>query len=883
MRWVQTPAIFALLVLVATGCISVRLQGPADQMLGTGQQATKSSETRSAQWRQSSAVDFQDGTHFKTKATAVGDGAVTLDGPDGVREGTFTSTVRQASFPFNAVGAVQSSRVPQGAVVDIEVRTSENGKDWSSWVPVHALTPTQDEKDDAESQIVAVKTGRYLQYRALLTSTGEAPVLEDITITYIDSTQGPDMKEAKNALLPKSAGQPSIISRKGWGANEKYRYDANSKEVWPEEYRKPVKIVIHHTLTPNGEKNPPSAVRAIYYYHAVTLGWGDIGYNYLVDAQGNIYEGRRGDGVVAGHSYGHNAGSIGIAVLGDYTSTAVTDATRKSLTELLTWLTDKYAIDPRGESFFVDHNLPNISGHRDANKTTCPGNYLYKDIPGLRQATFDKLTPSTIKIDSPADGAYVFELTPVKLGQQDKWPLSKVDYFVDDKPIASLKAPNLAWSLDPTKLPEGQHKLKAVVTNSLGKQSAATRDFVVRKPPAISWYFAEGSTTQGYQTWLLLMNPNPTPAKAVVTLFDEGGKTDRRELQVAAKSRLNVFLNEIVPNRAVGIRVDADQAIYAERAMYFGHDGHTTMGTTSLSKTWYFAEGSTEAAFETWLLVMNPSDKRAKISVTYYRPNGSVITKAYDVAPTSRFNVWANKDVPDSAVSIKVDSDIPVVAERSMYFDRGRAGHNTSGAIAPSPTWYFAEGSGGPDFNTWILLLNPNDQQARVTAIFLTERGQPQTVAYNVPPRSRMNVWVNQIVPSGAVAARLQSDRPIVAERSMYWADGRAGHNTLGTTAPASQWFLPEGSATGFNEWILMLNPDAAPANVTLTFYDERGNGTVKSYQVPGNSRFSVWANQVVSGYAISTFVQSDRPIVVERSSYLADNSGGTNSMGIPR
>lgn len=871
----------AILALVAAGCVSVELQSPGGRKAENEQGAVKVSLTRSAEWRHGKVVDFQAGTHLKTKVLEVGDGAITL--VDNAQEGTFTSPAKQTDFPFNAVGVVQTSRIPKGASIEIEIRTSQNGRDWSNWIPVHAQAPTKGEKDDAESQILAVKTGRFLQYRALLSSVSSAPVLEDVVVTYIDSTQGPTMEEAKKVVLPKGPGQPTIISREGWGANKKYRYDAEGKEIWPAEFRQPEKIVIHHTLTPNEGSDFAAMVRAVYYYHAVTLGWGDIGYNYLVDAAGNIYEGRRGDGVVAGHAYGHNYGSIGIAVLGDYENTDVSDAARKSLVELLAWLSDKYGIDPRGHSFFVDRDLPNIFGHKDSNRTSCPGKYLYARIPDLRKVTFDKLPPSTVKIESPTDGGYVSGPQIVKLVQEDRWSLTKVDYFVDDKPVASLSGSDLTWRLDPSKYSQGQHTLKVVVTNALGKQSSATQKFVVRRQPASTWYFAEGSTSPGFETWLLLMNPNLVPANAVITVFDEAGKTDRRDLKVGPKSRLNVFINDIAPDKAVGFKVEADQTIYAERAIYFGHDGHTSVGTANLSKTWYFAEGSTESYFNTWLLVLNPNDGPAKLNITYYKPDGTTVRKLHSLGATSRMNISVARDLPGTALAMKVDSDVPVVAERSVYFDGGHGGHNTVGAVAPSQTWYFAEGAGGTDFNTWILLLNPNADPAQVTVSFLQEKGQSQTVSYRVPPTSRMNVWVNKIVSGGAVATKIQADRPIVAERSMYWANGRAGHNTLGAPAPANQWFLPEGSTGGFNEWILLMNPGGNAANVTLTFVDERGQSVAKSYQVPSSSRLNVFVNQIVSGSAISTLVQSDQAIVVERSSYTADNLGGTNSMGIPR
>src|SRR5581483_2113863 len=107
------------------------------------------------------------------------------------------------------------------------------------------------------------------------------------------------------------------------------RFDAQGHEVWPAEPQVPVKVIVHHTVTPNLEADPAATVRSIYYYHAVTLGWGDIGYHHLVDWRGVVYEGRYGGRYVqAGHALQYNRGSIGVACLGDFTSTTPTTAMR---------------------------------------------------------------------------------------------------------------------------------------------------------------------------------------------------------------------------------------------------------------------------------------------------------------------------------------------------------------------------------------------------------------------------------------------------------------------------------------------------------------------------------------------------------------------------
>ncbi len=200
-----------------------------------------------------------------------------------------------------------------------------------------------------------------------------------------------------------------IISRSAWEADESWRLNSEDKEVWPTEYQWPEKFVIHHTAGSDGSDDPEATMRGVYYWHAVVLGWGDIGYNYIIDQQGNIYEGRYGgDGVVGAHVYrtatcakqrfggeeheaNFNPGTIGIAILGDYQATKELSETVKSaLTDLIGNKAIEFGIEPAGESYFVDDTYPNIVGHRDLDCTVCPGKNLYSQFDTIRSEAQEK-------------------------------------------------------------------------------------------------------------------------------------------------------------------------------------------------------------------------------------------------------------------------------------------------------------------------------------------------------------------------------------------------------------------------------------------------------------------------------------------------------------
>lgn len=159
------------------------------------------------------------------------------------------------------------------------------------------------------------------------------------------------------------------------------------KLTWPLQYPREVsKIIIHHTASDNNENNPIKAIRNIFYYHTIGRGWGDIGYNYIIDKEGNIYEGRYGgEGVVGAHAGPGNRGSIGIAVLGNYNETEISDEALHSLELLISQKTKLYKIDPEGNSYFRGKNLPNIIGHNSVMATSCPGKNIIDLLPEIRK------------------------------------------------------------------------------------------------------------------------------------------------------------------------------------------------------------------------------------------------------------------------------------------------------------------------------------------------------------------------------------------------------------------------------------------------------------------------------------------------------------------
>lgn len=227
-----------------------------------------------------------------------------------------------------------------------------------------------------------------------------------------------------------AATAPGVVSRAGWGADETLRFNRRAQLVWPPVFQTAQKLVVHHTAGANGEMGAPAraTIRAIYYYHAVTEGWGDIGYNFLVDAAGTIYKGRstsqflldNGDtsgenslaqGVTAGHAYGYNSGTVGVALLGTFTTVDATPAAKDGLAAFLAWKAGAHGLDALGSSLYTNPvngtqiGFPNVPGHQQVpnNTTECPGGvFLANSLTTIRQTAFASAgTPDSTAPSAP--------------------------------------------------------------------------------------------------------------------------------------------------------------------------------------------------------------------------------------------------------------------------------------------------------------------------------------------------------------------------------------------------------------------------------------------------------------------------------------------------
>ncbi len=370
-------------------------------------------------------------------------------------KGVYLSPVKAVGQSYNAVGSYWEVNYGDPNSLVFEIRGSKDGLSFSNWIDV-----SRDNFEGPDHISTARTFGplqplntAYIQFRLTIPS-GVAVKLAGVT--FIDTADGPALAEVPVSNVPiASATKPYIISRSDWGANEAWRY-SGSRLLWPTEYRTIKAIIIHHSETSNVYNADPSVdVRSIYRYHAITQGWGDIGYNFLIDWKGNIYEGRYGgDDVVAGHAYQYNYGSIGICMIGSFKSVKPTEAQLTSLTRLLAWKAYTKNLNPTGKAFLIDKTVNVFLGHRDVINTTCPGDVGYSVLPTLRAqvagilggtvVTPPPMTPTPPTTPVPASYnvdlvSVTFTPTTVKLGDT-----VKIEAVVKNTGTATIQTQNPA-------------------------------------------------------------------------------------------------------------------------------------------------------------------------------------------------------------------------------------------------------------------------------------------------------------------------------------------------------------------------------------------------------------------------------------------------------
>jgi hypothetical protein len=312
---------------------------------------------------------------------------------------------------------------------------------------------------------------------------------------------------------------------------------------------------------------------------------------------------------------------------------------------------------------------------------------------------------------------------------------------------------------------------------------------------------------------------------------------------------------------------------------------------------YYLAEGAQNAFFNTEIAVFKPETTltdQVSIVAQFLGQNGRRTTSPILNLTTGPDDgdlfIFSDASLgletfplPDQAFSTLVESEKPLAVERTLSWGGGMGagyGSHAERAISgPAATWYFAEGATHGAFDLFYLLQNPGSTATTATITYLLPAPRAPIVrAYPLLPNSRRTVYVDQEpgLEATDVSARIDATQPIFAERAMYMTTGgrpfSGGTASAGIAAPALQWFIAEGSTGSFFDlFILIGNPSASTADVTITYLLPNGTTVEKLHQVAGESRVTIGVkgeDPRLAATAVSATITSTNgtPIVVERS-----------------
>ncbi|MGY1632317.1 N-acetylmuramoyl-L-alanine amidase [Geodermatophilus sp. SYSU D01186] len=331
----------------------------------------------------------------------------TTDPVAGVPVAAPTLTVtRTGVAPFSLVG-VTWAYDPEVRDVLVNVRVQDAAGAWGEWTEVGPEDVGADAgQDDGAAQdrragTAPLWTGPSTGVEVeVVARSGATPT--DVQLDLVDpgsspadaSLGTPDIQDTAQAAM----AMPDVYSRAQWGADEGIR-------SWDPEYAPTIKAAtLHHTADTNNytADQVPAMMRSIYRYHSVSLNWGDIGYNVIVDKFGRLWEGRAGglaSTVIGAHAGGFNTGTFGVSMLGNYDTVETPQPMIDAVAAIIAWKFALYGIDPRGTTVLTSKGggtakyaagqsvtLPTIFGHRDVGSTACPGRYGYARLGEIRSA-----------------------------------------------------------------------------------------------------------------------------------------------------------------------------------------------------------------------------------------------------------------------------------------------------------------------------------------------------------------------------------------------------------------------------------------------------------------------------------------------------------------
>nr|WP_146111288.1 peptidoglycan recognition protein [Streptomyces sp. QL37] len=410
---------------------------------------------------------------------------------------------RRTTEPFGMLGlSWPDAHAEIKGTIEVRTRAAATGE-WTDWVALEPYLPGLDgdratERGSTEPVWVGRSDGAEVRVSdGAASGTLPAGLRLDMVDPVAGAAQGggTDARPAAFASAevdpgpPSTVPQPSVVTREEWGADE----SINDEGPIYLEGGVIKAVFVHHTTNASYDCSESAAiVRALHVFHVKTNGWRDLGYNFLVDKCGKIFEGRQGgiDQPVQGaHTYGFNSESTSVAIIGDYTNAGAPNVALEATARMAAYKLGQYGGDPAGSTTLVagatqknysgtqfvagqSYSFKQISGHRDGFNTECPGMKLYPQLPAIRTLAAGPVQGLTVT--SVAGGAFAVDSGyetpgPVSVNWSTTTPTSLISGFellVDGKSVTTVagKARTASTTLVP-----GSHKVAVKAVHQSGK------------------------------------------------------------------------------------------------------------------------------------------------------------------------------------------------------------------------------------------------------------------------------------------------------------------------------------------------------------------------------------------------------------------------------
>ena len=707
-------------------------------------------------WLHSEQKDWLPGSFTNTFV----DGSV-LRLQDGQPTGTYTAFPLQAPFGFNAGIARWAAQVGPDQSLTVEVRSSIDAQTWSEW---RSITPVAQQDNKSISQLLVFPLfTSWLQYR--ITFSGQtSPSLDEIELTYISSTAGPSLADVvgrvplvgPSTLTP----TPEAIARAEWTGESA---PANGERQVPQT------VELAQVPIAVDDPNPLATLRALRWVSQNVLGQTDVPYHYLIDGQGNIYEGR---GSVTLRIPEVASGTVRIGVLGNADVEGVSEAAQAKLIEVLAWLHASYRVP------LTEVTAAAGAPERLAALTTELQPAIQRAVVRSRTLFAEGRTMDAterVALFNPTRVEAQVVVGAYSAGGESRRsvvvpPGQRIDVTLNET-LPQTTSLGLDIQADRPLLSERT----LIIGNELLSSTGAAE-------PARTWYFAEGTTISNTETTVAVVNPQRQEVTATITFYPDGAVPLTRTTTFAPRSRATLRLSELLPDSTFGFKLVASQPVVVERAVVLETGAaHLATGSAELSRRWSFAEGSTTEGFTTTLQLLNPWQQQLAVTLQVMSEDGTSLSRRYAVQPQARLVLVLNEIVPVLPFAMTVEAERPVVAERTMRIAGGGAATATVGAPRLTTRWTFVEGSTAAPAEQFLLIANANRTVTELDVQYILLNGNVERRSYSVPAMARFTISANADVPDQPVVTTVvTANRPIVAERSIFVTgpDGGIGAET---------------------------------------------------------------------------------------------------------